>query len=52
MSTERHGEKENRHSFEEAKNKRIFEAEIDKAREKVSEKKEEKQKKRFLREHK
>lgn len=52
MRTERDGAKENRRSFEQEKAKEIFEADIDKNREKVAEKKEEKAEKRFIREHK
>jgi len=52
MTTERDGAKENRRSFEQAKAKEIFEADIDKNREKVAEKKEEKSEKRLIREHK
>lgn len=52
LTTERDGAKENRHSFQETKNKEDFEAKIDKNKENVLEKKEEKHEKRFLREHK
>lgn len=52
MTTERDGAKENRRSFEQAKNKEVFEANIDKAEEKVAQKKEEKHEKREQREHK
>lgn len=50
--SERNGLEENRESFREAKNKTVFEAEIDKKREQVEEKKAEKAEKRALREHK
>lgn len=43
--SERNGLEENRESFREAKNKTVFEAEIDKKREQVEEKKRRKQKK-------
>lgn len=52
MSTKREGLIENRNSFEEQKNKEIFEATIDKNKEKVAEKKESKEEKRNEREHK
>ena len=52
MRTERDGSKQNRRSFEQEKAKEIFEADIDKNREKVAEKKEEKAEKRLIREHK
>lgn len=52
MHTERDGAKENRRSFEQAKSKEEFEATIDKNEEKVAEKKEEKEEKRYLRDHK
>ncbi len=52
MRTERDGAKQNRRSFEQEKAKEIFEADIDKNREKVAEKKEEKAEKRLIREHK
>lgn len=50
MSTKRHGEKENRESFREEKNKELFEAAIDKNEEHVIFKKEEKKEKRETRE--
>ncbi|MHC5268909.1 hypothetical protein ACYSNO_07010 [Enterococcus sp. LJL98] len=50
--SERNGLEENRESFREAKNKSIFEAEVDKKRAQVTEKKAEKAEKRELREHK
>ncbi len=52
MHSERDGAKENRRSFDQAKNKVEFEAAIDKNREQVAAKKEEKEEKRYLREHK
>ncbi|WP_158563557.1 MULTISPECIES: hypothetical protein [Vagococcus] len=52
MRTERDGAKQNRRSFEQEKAKDIFEVDIDKNREKVAEKKEEKAEKRLIREHK
>lgn len=52
MRSERDGAKENRRSFDQAKNKVEFEAAIDKNREQVAAKKEEKEEKRYLREHK
>lgn len=52
MHTERDGAKENRRSFEQEKDKEKFQATIDKDREKIAEKKEEKTEKRYLREHK
>ena len=52
MTSQRHGENENRESFKEAKNKEVFEATIDKNEEKVNEKKMEKEAKREEREHK
>ncbi|WP_297076327.1 hypothetical protein [uncultured Enterococcus sp.] len=52
MTTERDGAKENRRSFEEAKTKTSFEATVDKNREHVAMKKEEKAEKRAEREHK
>ena len=50
MSSNRHGEKENRESFQEEKSKEIFEATIDKNRAHVAEEKEKKEAKRFVRE--
>ncbi|WP_427814988.1 hypothetical protein ACQKTA_13260 (plasmid) [Enterococcus sp. 22-H-5-01] len=52
MHTERDGAKENRRSFEQEKSKEIFEAQVDKNEEHVTEKKEEKKEKRYLRDHK
>lgn len=50
--TEREGEKENRLSFEQSKNKEKSEEMVDKNKEKIAAKKEEKSEKRLLREHK
>lgn len=50
MSSDRHGEEENRESFREEKNKEVFEATIDKNRAHVAEEKEKKETKRFVRE--
>lgn len=50
LSTKRYGEEQNRESFKEARDKAIFEKDIDTKREQVAEEKAKKEEKWFVRE--